>query len=100
MSNISQESLLNKASKDSGINKVLRVTMDLDPIHGYLVVYRETGVTSYFAFENKDGEWYIQKEVISGNETTTTYAKGDSGVAAAWTNKALETYGLPSAIFT
>lgn len=63
---------------------------------GYLSVYTDEGTTSYYAFENAEGAWYITKSVVSGAVTTFTYAKGTSAVATAWTNRASQTYALPS----
>jgi hypothetical protein len=66
---------------------------------GYLSVYALSvsgDGTSYYAFENNEGGWYITKAVASGTTTTFTYSKGTSDVATAWTNRASQTYALPS----
>lgn len=66
---------------------------------GFLIANQDTGATSYTAFENKVGEWYIMKSVIAGAVTTYTYAKGTGSYAAAWTARASQTYGIPSVSF-
>lgn len=65
----------------------------------YGVSYREVGATSYYAFENQDGEWYIMKEAILGAITTTTYCKGSTDLATNWSNRATLSYDTFSNTF-
>lgn len=54
---------------------------------------------SYNGFVSSDGSWYILKQTISGDVVSFRYAKGASGYAAAWTDRATQTYDYFSTIF-
>ena len=91
--NKSLEPFFNDDVSDAdGVKRNLRVTNALNALEGYQISDREAGATSYFGFLNKDGAWYIQKEVQAGAEVNTTYASGTSGYATAWTNRATQSY--------
>lgn len=47
---------------------------------------------AYFGFVNKTGNWYLQREQLTGADTGQyLYSKGDSNFATAWTNRASPT---------
>lgn len=70
------------------------------PIAGYAASDQDTtdGLTTYFGFIDKEGNWYIQKQVASGvspaANVTWRYAKGSNGYSDAWTGRAGLTYNL------
>ncbi|MDP3703389.1 MAG: hypothetical protein Q8R78_03285 [Candidatus Omnitrophota bacterium] len=66
---------------------------------GYLPVDSDATSPNYYGFQNKEGEWYIMKETITGSTTTYRYAKGGSGYAGNWTLRADLTYALVSVTF-
>lgn len=66
---------------------------------GYLIANMDSGATTYTGFENRLGEWYIMRAVITGAATVYTYAKGSSGYAAAYVARASQTYAIPSVCF-
>jgi len=66
-----------------------------------LVKYKSAGMDIaanpyYFGYLKTDGEWYIKKL-----DTTlgTTYVKGSSGYATAWTGRVAQSYDLYDVIF-
>ena len=47
----------------------------------------------YYGFVDKDGGWYIMKEVVnSATSSTFTYVTGASNFSTAWTARASQTY--------
>lgn len=52
--------------------------------------YEKTSTYIYVGYENTDGSWYIYRRTVATN--IRLYATGASGYAAAWTNRAAETY--------
>jgi len=40
--------------------------------------------TTLFGFIDKEGSWYIQQEVVTGNSIAWRYARGSGGYAASW----------------
>lgn len=52
--------------------------------------YEKTSTYVYVGYEETGGAWYIYRRTIATN--TREYATGASGYAAAWTNRAAETY--------
>lgn len=52
--------------------------------------YEKTGTYVYVGYEETGGAWYIYRRTIATN--AREYATGASGYAAAWTNRAAETY--------
>ena len=53
----------------------------------------------YVMYMNREGNWIIVHHVRTGGILTVTYAKGEDGYAAAWTNRASQTYGIYSSLF-
>ena len=71
-----------------------------DSVFQSVYIDRSGATISYWAFENNEGKWIIQKEEDNGDNTRDiTYASGASAVATAWTARASQTYGLYSVIF-
>lgn len=67
------------------------------PMSGFLLCnLDEDGDPQYYGYENIYGAWIIMKAVESGE---TTYAYDTGGYSAAWSNKATQTYALPSVSF-
>ncbi len=65
------------------------------PTDGYAIANTDTSSTPYYyGFINKDGAWYIVKEVGDGS---FLYAKG--GSSYNWSNRASESYASFSATF-
>lgn len=52
--------------------------------------YEKTATYVYAGYLASSGDWYIYRRTISTN--VRLYATGGSGYAAAWTNRASETY--------
>jgi hypothetical protein len=52
--------------------------------------YEKTATYVYVGYEESGGAWYIYRRTIATN--ARAYASGSSGYAAAWTNRAAETY--------
>ncbi len=71
------------------------------PIEGYMATDQsfDGTNTTYFGFVDKDGKWYIQEQVITGDDIAWRYAKGDSGYVAAWTGRAGLSYDYAFTIF-
>ena len=57
------------------------------PTDGYALCELEDGVTSYYGYVDKDGNWYILKEDALGHYR---YAKGSTGFSSNWDNRANE----------
>ena len=60
------------------------------PTDGYKISQLDDsgGTYLYFAYVNKDGAWYIQRETINGvNTGDYRYYKGSSDFAANWSNR-------------
>lgn len=53
----------------------------------------------YYGYIRPDGHWYIQKEAVNGSVNEYRYAVGSGGYAAAWTNRASETYSYADEAF-
>lgn len=51
---------------------------------------------AYYGYVDQAGNWYIMRMTTAGE---VRYAKGASGYAAAWADKAGQSYGLFNAIF-
>jgi hypothetical protein len=71
-------------------------TVTLNRANDYFIA--NTDISSdpkYYGFEHADGNYYIMKETGGAY----TYTAGSSGYATAWTNRASETYALPSVTF-
>lgn len=62
------------------------------PTDGYRISRLDDGSPAYYGFTNKDGAWFIQKELADGSYL---YLKGDSGFTSAWADRKDEgvTYG-------
>lgn len=79
--------------KDTGGTKIDPAIKS--PTDGYGIMNTDTVSTPYYyGFLNKDGAWYIVKEVGDGS---FLYAKGSSGYN--WSNRASETYASYSSTF-
>lgn len=67
------------------------------PTDGYNITeIDDSGVDSYYGFVNKDGAWFIQKELSSG---AYRYIKGASDFATSWTGRVGLTYDYFNSIF-
>ncbi len=70
------------------------------PTDGYNITeVDDAGVDVYYGFVNKDGAWFIQKELSTG---AYRYAKGTTdftNVTTGWPNRASLTYGYFNDIF-
>jgi hypothetical protein len=83
------------AIKDSAGNKI--DPAEKNPTDGYEITnIDDSGTPAYYGFVKKTGAWYIMEEGASGSYR---YAKGDSGFSAAWTGKALLSYGYFNSVF-
>ena len=87
---------------DLATERILNKHFGLLVLEGYLIVNTDinSGGTSYYGFQNKDGMWYIQKSVEVGVITTYSYVIGASAYATSWTGRtgALG-YNTPENIF-
>ena len=95
MDNKSLEPFFNDdVSEADGTKRNLRVNLVNQPLEGYELSNSEVNIdgTSYYGYEDKDGNYVIKKAVTSGNQTTYTFAKGTSGYATAWVGRAGLTY--------
>lgn len=93
--NKSLEPLFNDDLSDpnaADLKRDLRVKSALDPVEGYHISDQEVGTTSFYGYQNKTGAYYIQKGIQTGAEINYTYTSGNSGYAAAWTNRTTESY--------
>ena len=54
---------------------------------------------NYYGFLDKDGNWYIMKEVVATGADTYRYIKGTSGYTTNWTNRTTLTYDYYNNIF-
>ena len=70
------------------------------PTDGYNITeIDDTGADTYYGFVNKDGAWYIQKELSTG---AYRYVKGSSdftNVTTGWPNRASLTYNYFNDVF-
>lgn len=70
------------------------------PTDGYNITeIDDTGADTYYGFVNKDGAWYIQKELSTG---AYRYVKGSSdftNVTTGWPNRTSLTYGYFNDVF-
>ncbi len=70
------------------------------PTDGYNITeIDDTGADTYYGFVNKDGAWYIQKELSTG---AYRYIKGSSdftNVTTGWPNRTSLTYGYFNDVF-
>lgn len=65
-----------------------------NPTAKYILCETDTaGTPQYFGYEDKDGNWYISQNT-SG---VWRYEVGASNFSTAWTNRASQSYGYPSA---
>jgi hypothetical protein len=55
--------------------------------------------TTYFGFLDIEGSWYIQKQVVTGNDIAWTYARGSGAYATSWAARDGLTYRLFNAIW-
>jgi hypothetical protein len=64
-----------------------------DHLSIFQIYNQEVGDTSYYQYENNEGQWYIMKSVRSGAATVYTYYfGGSSNIDTGWTNRASHTY--------
>lgn len=60
---------------------------------GYFISDKDDDVSpNYYGFVDKDGNWYILKEIISAGNDTYRYIKGVSEYTTNWTGRAGLTY--------
>jgi len=57
----------------------------------------EIATYKYYGFEDKDGNWYIQRKTVATN--AYLFASGTSGYSTAWTNKDSQTYASAATTF-
>ncbi len=70
------------------------------PTDGYNITeIDDTGADTYYGFVNKDGAWYIQKELSSGAYRYIKGASDFTNVTTGWPNRASLTYGYFNDIF-
>lgn len=55
--------------------------------------------TAYYSFMQKDGSYYIQKDVSEGASITHRYYKGTENYDTIWANRGVITFDIPSVIF-
>lgn len=84
-------------SDSSGVLSV-NASISEDP----LVLYKASDIdiaadTKYYGFIDKDGNWYIIKEVTTAG--TFRFVKGSSGYTTAWTARASQSYDYFYTIF-
>ena len=93
--NYDVETFLNdQVSTVDGLYRNFRAYSPLQ-VEGYKIASMDVNVggTSYYAYENKGGEYYIMKSIESGVVTSFTFTSGSSGLSTTWANRATETYG-------
>jgi len=56
--------------------------------------------TTHFGFLDHDGNWYIQEQVVTGNDISWRYAKGSSDYTTNWAGRAGLTYNYYNVEFT
>jgi len=65
------------------------------PVDGFKVIHTELTAAgpNYMLYVDVDGNWYVMKEVIAGDERTYTFYYEDaSDLGDAWTDRASHTY--------
>jgi len=81
-----------------GITTVGDVDEDANPLKKYSIFATEFGATYYYICkEDKDGNWYIQRGIVSSG--LWDYVKGSGDVETAWTDRASHTYQVFSLVF-
>lgn len=98
MSDKSLESYINNdVSQTLGTTKALSVVplgpdgtpIVADVITGYKVCDVDAdSAVKYYGYADSEGAWYIMKETTATGDQAYRYAKGSSGYAAAWTDRA------------
>jgi hypothetical protein len=69
-------------------------------IAGYIASDQSVaGATTYFGFLDRDGNWYIQRQVVAGDDIAWRYCKGSGGYAVSWAARAGLTYDYYSTTF-
>lgn len=67
------------------------------PTDGYNITeIDDSGADTYYGFVNKDGAWYIQKELSTG---AYRYIKGASDFSTSWTGRTGLTYDYFNVVF-
>ena len=70
------------------------------PTDGYNITeVDDAGVDVYYGFVNKDGAWFIQKELSTGAYRYTKGASDFTNATTGWPNRASLTYGYFNDIF-
>ncbi len=70
------------------------------PTDGYNITeVDDAGVDVYYGFVNKDGAWFIQKELSTGAYRYTKGASDFTNVTTGWPNRASLSYGYFNDIF-
>ena len=60
-----------------------------DPTTPYKITDKDAdGTPNYYGFTDAYGDWYIMKETVSAGADTYRYARGSTGYAAAWADRA------------
>jgi len=56
--------------------------------------------TTYFGFLDREGNWYIQQQVVTGNDIAWRYCKGGNGsYAASWIARVGLSYDYYNVVF-
>ncbi len=72
----------------------------ISPLDGYMATDQFTSAaTSYFGFLHKNGSWFIQRQVVTGDNIAWRYATGSSGYVAAWAGRTLLNYNYANVAF-
>lgn len=70
------------------------------PTDGYNITeIDDSGVDTYYGYVNKDGAWYIQKELSTGAYRYTKGASDFTNITTGWPNRTSLSYGYFNDIF-
>jgi hypothetical protein len=70
------------------------------PTDGYNITeIDDSGVDIYYGFVNKDGAWYIQKELSTGAYRYTKGTSDFTNILTGWPNKTALSYGYFNDVF-
>lgn len=90
----------NFVAENDGLTKVLLVKNAKSPLEGYQIADKDDDLTpNYYGFIDKNGNWYIMREVISAGADTYRFIAGSSDYTTNWTNRAGLSYDYFYSIF-
>jgi len=55
--------------------------------------------TAYYSFVNKEGEYYIIRDVVDGESVTHRYFKGTENYDTIWTGRSSLPFDVPGVVF-